>query len=372
MAKKINLNNDLKTTINEFVKKLESEMIYQSNFNSDAMSFDWITEISFACKYLDNIVRNPKVLLMKEEDIVKIEKAQKITVASVKDLTQNTQYIEEIDPKTQDIKPSKILIERSEETFNSYENRFIYTLLKNLELFIAKKEDVLKHLEVDNDKTLEYLANTVANGEKIKIELKITANNIAGNKAIDKEIANLRKQMKLIKEYMSMWRNSEFVKGMDKARAILVSPPIKKNNVILKNPNFQVAMKLWDFLQNYEEGNANYNQQDLNTSGNAILKGLLDDAFLTDYYVFDAISKSKREQKEKLADYAVIMIEQQIKRVIELLLNNGIKVTDEQILQMISQTIQIEKQQRELSSDDVKKKFQTLMDEYLEKTQNYL
>lgn len=371
MAKKIELNNDLQFKINDFVKKLESEMIYQSNFSSDEMSFDWITEISFACKYLDNIVRNPKVLLMKEEDIVKIEKAQKITVASVKDLTQNTQYIDEVDPITEDIKPSKILIERSEETFNSYENRFIYTLLKNLDLFIAKKEDALKRLEIDNDKVLEYQANTITGSEKINIELKITANKIAGNKTVDKEIDSLRKQMKLIKEYMAMWRNSEFIKSLDKARALLVSPPIKKNNVILKNPNFQVAMKLWDFLQNYEEGNNDYNHQDLNTSGNAILKGLLDDAFLTDYFVFDAISKSKREQKEKLADYAVIMIHQQIKRIIELLINSGIKVTDDQIKDLITQTLQVEKQQREVSSNDVKRKFQTMLDEYLEKTQNY-
>lgn len=59
-------------------------MYYQSDFSSDSFDFNWVDEIEFACPYLDNIVTNPKVALIKEEDVVKIEKAKKVSVASIK------------------------------------------------------------------------------------------------------------------------------------------------------------------------------------------------------------------------------------------------------------------------------------------------
>ena len=41
---------------------------------------------------------------------------------------------------------------------------------------------------------------------------------------------------------------SEVYKALEKEDVPLVQNPIKKTNVILKNVNFQYAMKLWDFI----------------------------------------------------------------------------------------------------------------------------
>jgi predicted component of viral defense system (DUF524 family) len=128
-------------------------MYYESNFNGDSMSFEWVDEVEFACPYLDNIVRNPKVALIKEEDVVKIEKAKKISVASVKDLSKHTHYIEKI-TENDEVQPAKILIQRHEETYNTYENRFIYTFIYNLTNFIHKKEKELDDLQSKDDKII--------------------------------------------------------------------------------------------------------------------------------------------------------------------------------------------------------------------------
>ena len=40
------------------------------------------------------------------------------------------------------------------------------------------------------------------------------------------------------------------------------------------------------------------NSEGLNSKGDNILKSILDDAFLMDYYVLDSISYNKKEQKE--------------------------------------------------------------------------
>ena len=108
------------------------------------------------------------------------------------------------------------------------------------------------------------------------------------------------------------------------------------------------------------------------TSGNNLLKEILDDSFLMNYFVLDSIVSSKKNQKEKLAKYAVIMIAHQVQRAISLLLRSGIEISDEEILSMISAEIKNEKSRATVDNTDIKKKFQKIMDEYLERTQDFI
>jgi ribosomal protein L24 len=357
------------------MKRMSSGMHYKSELASDSMSFDWVSEIEFACPYIDNIVRNPRLTLINESDVVKIEKAKKITVDSVKDLSKHTQYIEKIDKETEEVHPSKIMILRREETFNTYENRFIYTLITNLSLFLIKREALLENFKTKNDKVLEYAASTNTGSERVDIQLKIGSKQMPKGKNdndFEKEIDSIRKKLKRIKDYMAGWRRCEFIISLERAHVSPVIPPIKKTNMILKNPNFQIAMKLWEFLRSYDNDDSEGSKDGLDTAGNDILKGVLDDSFLMNYFVLNSISSSKKEQKEKLSKYAVVMISQQVQRIVSLLLNNGIKISDEEILSMVSNEIKKEKNKNLIGSNDVKKKFKSAMDEYLERTKDYL
>lgn len=359
----------------KFVKNINSDMHFKSEFSANESNFDWLNEIEFALIYLDNIVRSPRVILVNEEEVVKVERAKKITVASIKNLARNTHFIEKIDDETKDVQPSKILEVRSEESYNTYENRFIFTLIDMLTRFIAKQEEALKDLKNDNSKKLQYAASTVVGGEKITIELNIDSKEVTklGNdKETQEKIKEIKERIKKIKQYLTYWNRSEFIKNLIKARASFVIPPIKKTNLILKNPNFQVATKLWEFLYAYGLNDQDETRDGLDTNGTNTLKEVLDDSFLTQYFVLDSISQSKREQKEKLSKYAVVMLKQQVQRSVSLLLNSGVKITDEQILEMIAKEIKNERNKKVVGKNDVKKKFMSVMDEYLESTQNYL
>lgn len=348
-------------------------MHFKSELESNSISFDWVNEIEFACPYLDNIVRNPKLTLINEDDIVKIEKARKVTVESVKDLSKHTHFIEKIDPITQEVHPSKILVLRREETFNTYENRFIYTLLTNLFRFVSKQESLLEEIEAKNDKVLEYAASTNNGDERVVVELKIGAKKLFSDKKQDNfedEIDKIRERVRKIGNYISGWRRSEFMTQLEKAHVAMVIPPIKKTNMILKNPNFQIAMKLWEFLNNYDSSDEE-STGGLDSKGDDILKGFLGDSFLIDYFVLDSISSTKKDQKNKLSEYAIMMISQQIQRITSLLASYGIDMTDEEILNLLSNQIKDEKEKKNVNSNDVKKKFKSAMDEYLEKIKDY-
>ena len=60
----------------KFLKKIESEMAFQSTYNGDLLSFDWLDEIEEACPRIDKIVRVAKVALVQEANVELIEKVR--------------------------------------------------------------------------------------------------------------------------------------------------------------------------------------------------------------------------------------------------------------------------------------------------------
>lgn len=377
--KKLLVDNELseqaRQTTKRFRKKLASEMSYKSTYNGDALSFDWIDIVEEACPRLDIIVRNAKVALVQEANVELIEKAKRITVESVKDLARHTNYINKFDEATQSVEPGKILDIRNEETFNIYENRFLHTLIYLLDRFVYEREQEIKKLEVSDNKLLEYKAKSETTTEKVHIEIKITSDTIPSDQVNDdlqKKLKEIQTRIKRIKEYIASWMKSEMIKSLDKAHIPPVKSPIKKTNILLKNPNFKVATALWEYLNKYGLDDINSDKDNIDNNGNDVVQGFLDHSFLIDYYVLDSISNSKREQKKQLSKYAIVMLSEEIKRIVDLLLSCGIKITEEEIMKLVAQELKDDKSDRLVGADDVKKKFKSAMDEYIERTQEYL
>ena len=369
------LSEQARETTKRFRKKLASEMSYKSTYNGDALSFDWIDIVEEACPRLDIIVRNAKVALVQEANVELIEKAKRITVESVKDLARHTNYINKFDEATQSVEPGKILDIRNEETFNIYENRFLHTLIYLLDRFVYEREQEIKKLEVSDNKLLEYKAKSETPTEKVHIEVKITSDTIPSdqvNNDLQEKLKEIQKRIKRIKEYIASWMKSEMIKSLDKAHIPPVKSPIKKTNILLKNPNFKVATALWEYLNKYGLDDINSDKDNIDNNGNDVVQGFLDHSFLIDYYVLDSISNSKREQKKQLSKYAIVMLSEEIKRIVDLLLSCGIKITEEEIMKLVAQELKEDKSDRIVGADDVKKKFKSAMDEYIERTQEYL
>lgn len=368
-------NKDMIDKENQFFLSLDSDMKYQSNYLGDMITFDWLDEIEEACPFIDIIIRIPKNALIREEEITLIEKSKKVDLASIKELAKHTENINKYDKKTASIEPSKILDIRNEETFNIYENRFLYTLVDNLDKFVAEKEKMLNNFEIGDSKLLEYAASTRTKYENISVEVRLTSKSIPSNaldKKIKDEINTIKKRLKKVKEYIESWQKSEMIKSLKRAHVKFIEPPIKKTNITLKNPNFKIAVKLWEYIlkYDYEENKSekdNYLKKDDN-----ILLTFLDQAFLIDYLVSDSAVPSKRDQKVKMAEASMIILKEQIMTVIRLLKGLGYDVTEEGLFKIIGEAMKKDTGERLVGAEDVKKKFKNAMEEYLERTQNYL
>ena len=375
MARSLKVNKEMKDTRDDFLKNVDSEMDYRSLFQSDLLVFDWVDEMEFACPYIDIIVRNPKLTLIQEKNVVKVERAKRVNVDSVKNLAKNTHYINKI-KDDQSVEPKKILEVRNEETFNIYENRFLYTLIDDMARFIRDKEQILNHFELIENKRMEYAATTKAAGEKIHIEVAISSESLPNqkiDKKLEEEIKKVKKRLKRIKDYISSWYHSPMMKQLEREHVKPIKPPLKKTNITLKNPNFRIAARLWDFIRAYDLDEKENNQNNTNLNDSIeLLKGFLDHSFFIDYSVLNSMNTQKRMQKKTMTEYALVILTEEVHRIVSLLLSSGVKITDEELLALIAKEIKAEKKERLVGSDDVKKKFQTAMDEYLERMQKNL
>lgn len=288
-------NADMK----EFSKYMnQTNSNYLLKIDNQNVLFDtiWIDKFEEILPYLDKIIRNPRRFIIQEEDIVPIEKTKKITEESIKHLAQHTNLIQHIDEEGF-AKPSKLLNVYKEETFDLYENRFIYSLIKNLYIFIQrvlKIEDYNSYAKVQ--KEASYIGETKINGEKVKINLNLEIArkedlmaNINNDLPLSTRIENLKK---IIYDFMS----SPFIKSL--AQATPVKSPIRKTNVFLKEPNFKKALELWEFLEKYQNMDLTKTEKEYKEESDINKKNSFD--FLS--YISYNIINGQGFQKEDIPD----------------------------------------------------------------------
>lgn len=214
------------------------------------ISIDWIDTIEDVLPNLDTIVRNPRKFIVQEEDIVDVSLARSISTESVKFLAQHTNMISKVD-KDGSVTPSKILNITKEESFEIYENRFIYTLLLKLKDFVTMRYDKIKKasatqdvLELDIESRFNLPSKKVTFRTEYFAQLSFDEVMRLDPDTLTK-IERIAKIDRIITDFLS----SSFAKSMRNSAP--VRPPIMRTNVILKEPNFKKALTLWQFIETY-------------------------------------------------------------------------------------------------------------------------
>lgn len=216
------------------------------------ISIDWIDTIESVLPNLDTIVRNPRKFIVQEEDIVDVSLARSISTESVKYLAQHTNMISKVDEKTGDVTPSKILNITKEESFEIYENRFIYTLLLKLKDFVTMRYDKIKKASATQD-VLELDIESRFNlpSKKITYRTEYFAQlSFDEVMRLDPDTLTKIERVAKIDRIITDFLSSSFAKSMRNSAP--VRPPIMRTNVILKEPNFKKALTLWQFVETYQ------------------------------------------------------------------------------------------------------------------------
>ena len=355
----------------DFSEKVNSSLRIETDTKKITRDLEWIEMMEETIPYIDNIFRSPNRFIVNEEEVVKVEQAKKITIETIKHLSKNTNFIQTIDKKTGDVTPSKLLNVRKEESYDTYENRLIYTLIQNMKLFIrTRKESLMQEVGISgkenaskDNKTLEYNATSKVKDENIDISVRLNSKlDYQGENSKD-SAQKILEQIEDLEGKISILQNSEVYKVIDKQHISLVREPIRKTNVVLKNVNFQYAMKLWTFLRDNIVDKSTTVEEQKNYMDQGELKKMIDETFLLQYLAMKTLDDDKMESQETREEIQTTILEHMIDKMIDM----DTELTGQQLKQMVAQRYEIIKYKKLEVLKEIQKIYRKHMEKYLQK-----
>ena len=353
--------------VEDFSDRVDSQLHIDKNENKIDCNYEWIDIIEQTVPYIDNILRNPNRFIINEEDVVKIELARRVTVESIKHLARNTNLIQDIDKKTGDVRPSKILNINKEESFNTYENRFIYSLIQNIMTFIEfKKKTVVEEAKYDGNNDITYNGKCMLGDEKVSIEMKLNNSIRTVDRIVDESGNDITSRIEKLEQKVRDLTHSEVYKTIKMLHIALVTSPIKKTNVILKNVNFQYAVKLWNYIQEHINDDSSVSTKSNESyDDTGTLKNYFDESFLLDYLVSQTIihGNTKKLDKQELS-------ERLIGNVVEKIIDINEGISEEQLSNLVARQFTIIKYRNVVTDKKIQKLYREAIDKYLKKVSN--
>ena len=349
----------------KYYSNLKKNVRIEKSTDGNVLELDWIDELEKAVPYIDNIFENPKRFIISEEEILNIEKSKKVGVATVKHLSKHTNFISEVDEETGDIKPEKLLNELKEETFNTYENRFIYTLVDLMDSFVRRMEEKMESLNYSKNNTIESNSETNVMGEEVKCSVRMVASKKVDS--LDNDDDTLQR-IKVIKSNINSWKMTGVYTSLKKEKAAKVKSPVNRTNVLKKNPNFKIAASLWDYLNAYrEQEEENEKHPDTINSLEQNLQNIIDNSSLM-YYLIMKMSTTKNkyqiENYNRLTKEAAMNM---MKQTTEMLMDSDTGITKQDLVDAVSDTYNEVKYKKMLDASLVETKIKNLVRNYIDK-----
>lgn len=258
----------------------------------------WLTVVEEGITAIFNIVDKPRRFITTSEEVVPVALAKKITADSVRHLSQNTQFIAA--NAKGEIQPTKILNVTTEESYDLYENRFVYHLIQRLFAFVDKRTDVIFWATGDETCDVMSMESTIDDAyEEIsyKVEMKIKnrqslVENDTDNMSIFKRIDRVRRMSRTL-------RASSFCDIMNGCAR--VHSPIQRTNLMMKDPDYRTCYKLWQFIENYDEVGYSIEEQDsaLEFDEEYLLQMYIN--LITNYTVFKSLLESDPRRMSEIA-----------------------------------------------------------------------
>ena len=219
----------------------------------------WLTEVEEGIEAIFNIVDKPRRFITTSEEVVPVALAKKITADSVRHLSQNTQFVTMNDAG--EIMPTKILNVTTEESYDLYENRFVYHLIQRLFAFVDKRTDVIFWSTGDETCNVMSMESKVDDAyEEISYKVEMTIKNRQSLVENDNDNMDLFKRIDRVRRMSRTLRASSFcdiMNGCAKVRS-----PIQRTNLMMKDPDYRTCYKLWQFIEGYDEVGYTIEEQD--------------------------------------------------------------------------------------------------------------
>lgn len=347
----------------KFLGKMDSKLLMDVSKSRVIDNDEWIEMVEFTMPYLEKALTKQIKNIVTEEEIIKIELIKKVTVESVKHLSKNVNLVDRYNQKSGEVIPKKILNAYKEETFLTYENRFLYTLIKLIEDFIYLREKQSPNqYKGKNYQKANYEAAIKLKKEKINVNVEYNSEMITGIRKTDgtaERIAEIKKSLKMLKQ-------TDVYQTLVAKKATYVKSPLKMTNVLLKNVNFQYAVKLWNYLSEQMEISDKAVNENSEFEEKGIIKRLIDEDIFLMHSIFKSTNvdhtlkgkaKTTVEDKKMTKELTDALIE----KIIEL----NPDLTDKELKEMITEKLLVMKTRKIVSLKPIEDRFKEVISQYM-------
>ena len=259
----------------------------------------WLNVLEEGIDAIFNIVDKPRRFITTSEEVVPVALAKKITADSVRHLSMNTQFI--ASDENGDIQPTRVLNVTTEESYDLYENRFIYHLIQRLFAFVDKRTDVIFWSTGDETCNVMSMQSKVDDAyEEISYKIEMTIKNRQSYAENDSDNMEVFKRIDRLRRMVRTLRSSAFCEIM--SGCAKVHSPIQRTNLMMKDPSYRTCYKLWQFMESYDEVGYTIEERDTALEFDEEYLLQMYTNLITNYTVFKSLLESDPRKMSELAE----------------------------------------------------------------------
>lgn len=256
---------------------------------------EWISMIEDSLDAINTIIEKPRRFITTEEEVVPVSLAKKISADSVRHLSQNTQFLAPSDDGS--VHPTRILNVNTVETYDLYENRFIYHLIQRLLTFVDKRTDVIFWSTGNEIRNRFKMHSKIDDAyEEIEYNVEMTVKNRQSFAENDADNMDVFMRIDRVRRLVMALRGASFCQIMNGCSA--VRSPIQRTNLIMKDPNYRKCYQLWQFMERYDKAGYNIDVQQQALAFDDEYMVQMYTNLINNYTVFKSLTDDERNLQE--------------------------------------------------------------------------
>ena len=256
---------------------------------------EWIGMIEDSLDAINTIIEKPRRFITTEEEVVPVSLAKKISADSVRHLSQNTQFLAPSDDGG--VHPTRILNVNTVETYDLYENRFIYHLIQRLLTFVDKRTDVIFWSTGNEIRNRFKMHSKIDDAyEEIEYNVEMTVKNRQSFAENDADNMDVFMRIDRVRRLVMALRGASFCQIMNGCSA--VRSPIQRTNLIMKDPNYRKCYQLWQFMERYDKVGYNIDVQQQALAFDDEYMVQMYTNLINNYTVFKSLTDDERNLQE--------------------------------------------------------------------------
>ena len=223
------------------------------NAYNRVIDMEWVEMIEGKLPYIEKAIDEQRKFIEEHKEVDRIDKVKQVGKDAVQHLTQHANLIMAIEPDGSVI-PERLLNTHREDSFATYENRFLHTLIFKTIAFVEARFRALQDAPNDSSNQLAMSRRLDIPNQKVSFSINYSFESHDRDK-VDREadIASLSDYERIERIRM---RLDDFV-GTDLMKSlkgcIAVKSPINKTNCIKQDPAFKQCYDLWVFIEGYRK-----------------------------------------------------------------------------------------------------------------------